>query len=325
MEANRPSRAKEYFDEIKRPENGVEFLKRLVEAETQTFESEFLDFKGGQELDVSSKDLLELWAKNLSCFANSDGGVLVFGIAAPKGVAKSLSLVKDVDALQDRLKNLLPKITEPPVQRVEIEIYRVQPSSNAGFVVCYIPASPWRPHQVRTDGQPGQFYIRAADNCIPCNHSTLRALFAPQPVSRLVLSYKVLVGRPSPDQNIQEVHLSCWLENTGPATASEIFLSYNSYPRISEPQFSRNILEETSSKPPLRSYLAKRSLHPEETLQLFSFKLGVLKNGQKMFSNDPKTFTFSVSAKNQSPTKFEISILPQDIEDESAKQARLLG
>ena len=48
MESNRPSRAKEYFNQIKRPENGVEFLKRLVGVEMQTFESEFLDFKGGR-------------------------------------------------------------------------------------------------------------------------------------------------------------------------------------------------------------------------------------------------------------------------------------
>jgi hypothetical protein len=195
METNQPSRAKAFFEEIKSPEKGAKFLRELVGTETPMFESEFLDFKGGQNIDIGGDDLLKLWAKNLSCFANSDGGVLIFGIDAPQGAAKNLSLVQDAAKLHERLKSLIPRVTEPPVQRVEIEVYTEPSDTKTGFVVCYIPASPWRPHQVRLGGQPDQFYIRAADNCIPCNHSTLRALFAPQFISELEIYYAVRTRR----------------------------------------------------------------------------------------------------------------------------------
>ena len=114
VEVTRPSRAKAYFDEINSPGNGASFLNQLVGSETQTFESEFLEFKGGYDLKVAGKELLALWAKNLSCFANSDGGVLVFGIHAPNRAAKSLSLVSDVEELQQRLTSLCLKSPNRP-------------------------------------------------------------------------------------------------------------------------------------------------------------------------------------------------------------------
>jgi hypothetical protein len=182
MDANRPSRAKAFFHSIKSSEDGASFLKALVGSEAPTFETEFLDFKGGHGLMADNgklEELKKLWAKSLSCFANSEGGVLVFGVDAPQGAARSLSPVQDIGELHKKLRGWLPALTEPPVQGVEIDVYPDAPGSAGGFVVCLIPASPWRPHQIRVGGQPGQFYVRAADNCIPCNQSTLRALFAP--------------------------------------------------------------------------------------------------------------------------------------------------
>ena len=41
---------------------------------------------------LDDEHLLELWAKALSGFANGDGGVLIFGINAPQGTAKGVSL-----------------------------------------------------------------------------------------------------------------------------------------------------------------------------------------------------------------------------------------
>jgi len=328
METNQPSRAKAFFDEIKLPENGAKFLNQLICSEIPTFESEFLDFKGNHNLDVKSDDLLKLWAKNLSCFANSEGGVVVFGIDAPKGKAKSLSLVQDVAALHERLKSLIPKITEPPVQRVEIEIYAYPPATSTGFVVCYIPASPWRPHQVRLGGQPDQFYIRAADNCIPCNHSTLRALFAPQFVSKIDLFYKVVIRKPNITNGWRDIFLCCWIINAGPATASELFVLCEVQFNMQGPQFDHRLWEEAVSGRPGHTLLARRSIHPEERLHLFDIQLGTITTlGQKMFTHnyDCFIFKFSISARNQAPTKCEIAVRAQDVEDATDKRATLVS
>lgn len=326
METNQPSRAKAFFDEIKLPENGPSFLRQLIGSEMPTFESEFLDFKGGHDLKVNGDDLFKLWAKNLSCFANSDGGVVIFGIDAPRGKAKSLSLVHDVAGLHERLKSLIPKVTEPPVQRVEVEIYPDPPDTNTGFVVCYIPASPWRPHQVRLGGQPDQFYIRAADNCIPCNHSTLRALFAPQFISKLELHYNVAIRNPQVIGPWREVALRCWLLNAGPATASELFVLCEYQVNLGSLQFDHRLWEESVSGRPGHAFIAKRSIHPEERLPLFQIPLGAVnESGVKQFNNDLFTFKFSISARNQGPTKSEITVRAQDIADDTDKKAKLIS
>lgn len=170
LPANAPSRAKSFFNEIKSSGNGSEFLSRLIDRETPAYESEFLDFKGGRMADKAElKKLQKEWAKCLSCFANSDGGVILFGFHAPNNKPESLQLVEDMDGLVQNLNNWLPRFTEPPVQRVEIERFAYPVGSSAGFVVCFIPSSPWRPHQTKSSEDPDHFYIRAADNCIPCS------------------------------------------------------------------------------------------------------------------------------------------------------------
>jgi Putative DNA-binding domain len=325
MEINRPSRAKAYFDQVKLPENGARFLNALVGSETPTFESEFLEFKGAHNLDPAGRDLLELWAKNLSGFANSDGGVVIFGIDAPKGAAKSLSLVQDLAALSSKLKNTLPKITEPPVQRVEIEAYRNPPDANKGFVVCYIPASPWRPHQVRTDGQPGQFYIRASDNCVPCNHATLRALFAPQLVSTIEIHYKTMQQSDVGSQG-RNVVVQCWLLNKGPASAKEPFVLVNIRHTSTSFEYNHMLWEETQIGSPGKALLCRRSVHPEERIHILSVPLGVIfQNGTRHFTSDSYTFQFSVSAHNQAPTDFAFTVQVEDAKDGLTGQATLVS
>ena len=322
MDANIPSRAKAYFDEIKLPGNGTKFLKQLAGSETPTFESEFLDFKGGYELMRPEKkdELTKLWAKNLSCFANSDGGVVIFGIDAPNGRSKSISLVQDVAGLQERLKGLVSRITEPPVQRVEIETFLEPTEANTGFVVCYIPSSPWRPHQVRLDGQPGQFYIRTADNCVPCGVSTLRALFAPQNVSRLEIYYRIqIITRPF---NFKEVFLHCWLQNIGPATAREAFVFCESPPRLSTPTYDHRFWRETQSTRQGLAIVFERSIHPQEMINICSFGLGTIDaQGVRTFSNDIFAFKFHVAVRDQLPQKFSIEVRKEEVEDASNKRA----
>jgi hypothetical protein len=324
VDAIRPSRAKAYFDEIKSSGKGAKFLSGLISSDTPIYESEFLEFKGAHALDVKGDDLIELWAKNLSGFANSDGGVVIFGINAPKGSAKSLSLCPDLQGLCAKLKNTLPRVTEPPVQRVEIEAYPVPDAPNTGFVACYIPPSPWRPHQVRVNGQPGQFYVRAADNCIPCNHATLRALFAPQFTSVMEIGY-------STDQRLDVslgpcgIFLNCWLENKGPATAREVFALYHRSNITGEPEYDHRLWEQTQTGRPGKAFMCVRSIHPGEKVPLISMLVGFrTKEGVTNLQRESYSCRLSISAHNQSPFEVEISVHSDDIPDKLLKPATLI-
>jgi predicted HTH transcriptional regulator len=120
----RPSQAKNFFEQIfASPEPG-KFLRSLIASSSPTFETEWLDFKGAER--ILNSDLKKTWSEALSGFANTQGGVLIFGIdARPNSETKidaacGESLVPDVSACVSRLQQLHAQATEPPVLKVEI-------------------------------------------------------------------------------------------------------------------------------------------------------------------------------------------------------------
>src|SRR5262249_9629905 len=140
------------------------------------------------------------------------------------------------------------------------------------------------------------------DNCIPCNHSTLRALFAPQFISRLNIYYRTVLNQTLGNQ-FREVSLRCWIENAGPATAIELFVLCEPPRSVASPQFNHILWEESGSGPAGLALIARRSIHPEEKIHLCTTPLGMITSqGVKTFAEQSFTFKFSISARNQSPT-----------------------
>src|SRR5438552_3985837 len=101
------SLAREFFNAISQDANPYLKLAALVASQPPTFETEWLDFKGADRLD--DEGIKEIWSKALSGFANSGGGVLIFGIDARKdqssGIdcAHKLALSPKALALKSRL------------------------------------------------------------------------------------------------------------------------------------------------------------------------------------------------------------------------------
>jgi len=122
--------------------------------------------------------------------------------------------------------------------------------------------------------------------------------------------------------NHHEVFLHCWLENAGPSTASELFVLCEVPHNMPSPQYDHRLWEESASGRPGHAFIAKRSVHPDERLNLFDIQLGsISKEKVKSFSNDCFTFKFSLSARNQTPTKCTITVRAQDVEEAGVKKA----
>ncbi len=113
----KPSHAKEFFQKVTL--EGIPFLKSLIGADPPFFETDWLDFKGAQ--DLKDNDVKKIWSEALSGFANTEGGVIVWGIDARKDektkidCASGFSLVKDPSAFTSRLKELHSQSTHPPI------------------------------------------------------------------------------------------------------------------------------------------------------------------------------------------------------------------
>ena len=222
---------------IKKKAVAFDILKGLIERKTE--ESQWLDFKDGGWLRTGdgktafsdvipppnasrpkgkcplTEQLQKLWSENLGAFANSDGGILILGIRAPKRVAETLSLAPDANGLADWLRSRQKNATDPAIQGVQIESFLRTKESTDGFVVCYIPRSVLSPH--RSIWAPGRYFGRFDDGNIELSAAILRRMFHPQVTSLLIplLKFKFTLHT---DGNCQIV-CDIWLENKGSASA----------------------------------------------------------------------------------------------------------
>lgn len=218
-----PSNAETYFDEIIRSPDPYQTLEQVPNSEPPTFETEWLEFKG----NVEPKDVLKVWSEAVSGFANTEGGVLIWGIDCRKvdnvDAAARLVLVPDPVALKSKLLTNISQTTDPPVQGIRIK--EITGPNGQGFLVCLIPESKNKPH--RAEQQKNKPYmIRAGDSFLVANPSLLRSMFYPKsaPDLRLTVSplweapYKYAVNYRPPFRYMGQI----W--NNGKATASEVFL-----------------------------------------------------------------------------------------------------
>src|SRR6266446_9024331 len=111
-----PSRASVFLQKVENlgPAAAYDYIANLAKKSAQTDENEWREFKGGgflsgltassiQKRQDTDRKLKEIWSECLGAFANSAGGILIWGIKEPKRIAEGLDLVPDVKAIQDRL------------------------------------------------------------------------------------------------------------------------------------------------------------------------------------------------------------------------------
>jgi hypothetical protein len=217
-----PSRARLFFDEIRNKESeAFQFVISLL-GEVDSAENSWRDYKGAGHLgktgnpDKEDQGIKSCWSENLSAFANTSGGVLIWGIETKGKVPEKLSLATDCDSLADRLRTPTNDATDPFVAGVEVEAIK-EPgrSDNAGIVACYIPASTFAPHQAQWGERT--YFIRAQDANIPCPQALLRNMFYPRLLCRLKPT--VTLNASKGQGGVIHVHLETKIANLGPATA----------------------------------------------------------------------------------------------------------
>ena len=81
--SNTASLAGEFYRQFRESSDGVVFLRALVNSSPLTFETEWREFKPYPHEDPE-ESIKQIWSKNLSAFANTQGGVLIWGIGTKK-------------------------------------------------------------------------------------------------------------------------------------------------------------------------------------------------------------------------------------------------
>ncbi|NQY68449.1 MAG: ATP-binding protein, partial [Flavobacteriales bacterium] len=113
---------------------------------------------------------LEALSKALSGFANSQGGIIVWGIfvkmdAKAKGSADRKNPIKDLNGFMEFLEESTEMMVSPRITGVKHKI--IEESSNFGYAATYIPASTKAPHMANFQKL---YYKRSGARFYKCEH-----------------------------------------------------------------------------------------------------------------------------------------------------------
>jgi len=174
------TRAEIFFDSIVAADDAFAHISGFVNSSPPTYETEWLDFKGGGA--SNEKAAHKIWSESLSAFANTEGGVLLWGLDCRRddsGVDQvvGISLVDEPDAFVSKLRSMLSQMNSPPVAGVRIDAVPDPDDRSRGYVVCYIPESSNKPHRAELSGR--NYYLRIGDSSVVPPVSLLRSLFFP--------------------------------------------------------------------------------------------------------------------------------------------------
>ena len=165
-------------------------LQKLIAERYQ--ESIHVEFKKKKnrstpELDVSDA---RQFSRALSGFANSDGGVLVWGIATDaEERAVALDPIAVVAEFQSRLKKSLLNATQPVVDGVLIDVVQSSTELAAGYVKCLIPPSDKVPHRGMLAER--EYYKRSTEGFYRLEHFDLEDMFGRRPIPLLQLKTRM--------------------------------------------------------------------------------------------------------------------------------------
>lgn len=150
----------------------------------KTTENYYLDFKTTENIDYTGQRKLfnsdkKNYAKAISAFANSEGGILVWGVETGKSdvdYAIAKKSIKNVSNFKSLLESFSSLLTSPVHSSIFNHIIFEDKVNDIGYVITHIPKSSKRPLQVLNDNDY-RYYIRAGSSSLPAPDTFIRSLF----------------------------------------------------------------------------------------------------------------------------------------------------
>jgi hypothetical protein len=180
-----------------------------------------LDFKLVNDPDFAKSDDRKNLAKALSGFANSSGGLIVWGIDArknPQGVdcAVNAPRVDRVARFITRLNELTGQAANPIIDGVRHKA--IHDGNDVGFAVTIVPESDSGPHMAKLGED--RYYKRSGDSFYRMEHFDLEDMFGRRKKPKLVLTSRI-------DLRNLDTSIFIGIENVGRGTAKAPYLAFN--------------------------------------------------------------------------------------------------
>ena len=187
---------RQLFEEFKT--NGSALIEKTVAEGWQ--EDLRLDFK---TLDKSAAPMIKsdknTLAEALSGFANSEGGLIVWGIDARSegggdpDTAKDKRPIAGLDLFLSDLNRLTAQVVSPAIIGVEHILIADVPGSDTGYAVTFVPKSDGPPHMARAEKQH-TFYFRSGSSFLPMEPFMLADRYGRRPQPKLEFHWRIEPG-----------------------------------------------------------------------------------------------------------------------------------
>ena len=185
-----------------------------------------LDFKqAGNERGELTRDDRRNLAEALSGFANSDGGIIVWGVDCRKDedsvdVASELRPIANIKRFISDLENATPQLAAPGVIGVEHRALLKRDDFGAGYAVTYIPKGTGLPHMAIAKDQH-RYYYRSGASFLKMEAFMLADRFGRRPQPKLSLSLYSQNGGElrSADTWTRQYKFLAGVKNVGPSVA----------------------------------------------------------------------------------------------------------
>ena len=207
-------------------ERGASMVEQLIDDAAS--EQAFLDFKSVPDESFKGDSLKSL-SRCLSGFANSDGGVVIWGVRTERREGVEIPVrggeLHDCFAFAKRLEDKASGRTVPPVQGVYALPLPIEQGPR-GYVALFVPAGAEGPYQVIDESR---YLVRVGSSFQPVSHGVLAGMFGRKPQPRVSLNFVVapVVTGEEGAFPFAKVSLGLAVVNFGAVVASDCFLSWS--------------------------------------------------------------------------------------------------
>ncbi|MCM2284153.1 MAG: ATP-binding protein [Desulfobacula sp.] len=151
-----------------------------------------LDFKTISNSNLTNKDDKKNLAKSLSAYANSSGGLIIWGVVATKNkqgidCATGLKEIENIRLFLSRLNEFTGMAVSPIVDDVQHRF--IETSPNKGVAITYVPESISGPHMAKMGED--RYYKRSGDSFYRLEHFDLEDMFGRRPRPILELNTRI--------------------------------------------------------------------------------------------------------------------------------------
>lgn len=172
----------------------LDMVQRFVDE--QRVEELHLDFKG--PLDFKKRDSRKEFAIAVTGFANSDGGVIVWGVDARKqkqgepDAACGLKPCERLKAFMSDLQTYTGRAANPTIDGVVHKEVPIPGEVDKGYAATLVPASDSTPHMAKLGED--RYYKRSGDSFYRMEHFDLEDMFGRRPRPKLDLYTDIRLG-----------------------------------------------------------------------------------------------------------------------------------